>query len=305
MSTRSKSVADQIIDALLEAFPPEINQGKDGEQKNVKPGYYVEKLLNLRKLGANVSITYPNGNGFLVEVDGAYAFSKDVRVRIDAEGFEGTGDGTGSVAIIVDKEFDSTKLANAVKAASSDGLKRACLNLGINLSTYLGNDLEDEEEDDEEEKPRSRRGSSRRSRDDEDENENEDEEKPRSRGRARNNDDDNEDEEKPRGRSNRGSGSSRGSRGSSKKWDGTKKVPIGKHKDEEYSEVPGSWLVWAVDTLDPKDGPCADDAQKEIDRRKDDGTFDPEEGKPKGRRGGRTNRSSGKRSGRALDNEYE
>jgi len=42
-------------------------------------------------------------------------------------------------------------LANDVKIASSDALKRACLNLGLGLDLYWKDDIDDAEEDDEEE----------------------------------------------------------------------------------------------------------------------------------------------------------
>lgn len=291
MSARTKSAAEEIISILEEPFDDAIVKKNDDGFSSTRFGHYLEKILKTRGVGATVEVTHPYP-AYILKAGDFTSVVQPVRIKVEAEGFSGVGDGAGVVSVDQLDTKNDNALNMAIKAADGDGIKRAALKLGVNLDLYCQDN--DEEEKDE---PRSRTRSSSR----------------RERSSSRSNDDDapaeEPEEEKPRTRSSeRGSSrpsrvSSRGSSRDSGKqnadnWDGEQEISFGTYEGTKWKDIHGSWLKYMTEGDKPRD-----EVFWEIDRRGDD--YDPEEKDPKfakkgNRGGGPTRRESGRRSGRGL-----
>lgn len=297
MATRAQTVPEQIQELFSRPFEKAqigsvtkrfTSKGKKVTKKfpNVDPRYYFERLAELDDLGVDYHIRKASPTQVL-EIAGHQVVDAATTIVIEHEEYNKTVTGEGSEPIYEGMSEDEA--AFAVKSAATDAFKRACAQLGIgaHLLELEIEESEDESEDEEEEdeKPRSRRTRSRRQEPEEDEEESEDEE-----------------EKRPARRSSSRSNSRSSGKGGSKEWDGEMEINFGSYNGVKYKDIHGSWLAFGEEKFD---GTRLEFVKKEIDRRGDD--FDPEERDPNQKGGGRTrstNRTSGKRSGRALNNNF-
>jgi hypothetical protein len=252
-----KKSATSVLDELTAPFDEDSKQGK-----NFPPHVYLRRLQDATPGLYSIKRSAP----VVITVDGVTAISVVTNIEIEVEpDVTRTYSDVGAAGI--EDGASAKDIADAIKIASSDSLKRAMLAAGVNLETYENGDYEADEA--EEEKPK-RRGAAKAKKapveDDEDEDEDEEDEKPKRRA-------------KPAAKPARGG----------KGWTGEDDIGFGANKDVAWKDIHGSWLQYCLDNFD--DGPNLTKVNKEIERRGDD--FDPEEGDgkkpaPKRRASGRT-----------------
>jgi hypothetical protein len=250
-----KPAATTLVDDLTAPFDEDQKSGK-----TFPPHVYLRRLLDVA--AGSYSITRANPVVITVGDASAIAIVTNVTVEVE-EGVEriyGDVGATGATDSQEDKD-----LANAIKSASSDSLKRALLAAGVNLDTYEEGNYEEEVA----EKPARSTRRAAKPKDEEPEDEEED--------------------EKPARRSSKPAAKP-AARG---KWTGDEEIGFGKYKDKLWSEIHGGWLAFCESTFE--DSRNKTKIEKEIARREDEGTYDPEEddgnkpkGKPQRRASGRT-----------------
>jgi hypothetical protein len=252
--------AKEPIDLLREPFDEDqITKGTNGS--SVKPVFYIEKLVDSGE-SYSISQTIP----VLLTHDGAAAVAVVTKVVFGEQEFMGVG------ASAADSSDESRDLANTIKSAASDSLKRALLNGGVNTEEYKKDFNAEDEDDDPKPKRKPARTSKAKTRDDDD------------------GDNDNKEDREEKPKRGRTSGKSRSSK--SEEWDGSEDVGFGTHSDETWGEVDGSFLAFIMDKFD-EGSANYNKAEAEIERRGDD--YDPKEGskKPAPKK---SSRSSGSKS---------
>jgi hypothetical protein len=248
-----------IVDDLRAPFDDDQKKTqKDGKRKFTTVGHqhFIARLLDVVPGAYSVH----RGTPVILTHDGAAAVAIATHITIEVEdGVDRVYGDVGASGVTDSKE--DKDLANAIKAASSDSLKRALLPAGVNLDSYDGEAYVETEEEEEDEKPAPRRGRKPVKEEPED-----------------------EEEEAPAPK--------RKTSKSSSKWDGSEDC-FGKFKDVTFADADGSWLAYCAKTFD--EGANLTKVEKEIARRKDEDIWDPKEGdKPssggKRRPSGRTGR---------------
>jgi hypothetical protein len=228
-----KSGAEALLADLTAPFEDEQ---KTGANSSIAPHHYLRRLVDTVPGLYSIKRSAP----VPISIDGANAIAVVTNVEIELDEVTRTFADVGAQGVTQSEE--DKNLANTIKGASSDSLKRALLAAGVNLDTYETGDYEEETA------AKPARASKRATKAVEEEPE------------------DDEPEEKPARRTTKPA--AKPARGGS--YDGTEDIGFGANKDVAWKDIHGGWLAYCEGQFD--DGPNLKKVIREIERREAEGT---------------------------------